>query len=113
MDVLIQNNVNQADDSYNSNNSTYKSSSYLSISIAILGFVLGILTVIKFRKYLKQNTWSKLRASQERTLIIQVYFKEVAYRVTEIVRVAYGATGSRMVGSDQYGSVRFNLGTHI
>ena len=44
----------------------------LRIAIAIIGFLLGILTVIKFRKYLKQNTWSQLRAAQERTLIIQV-----------------------------------------
>ena len=48
----------------------------LRIAIAVLGFVLGILTVIRFRKYLKQNTWSKLKAEQERTLIIQVYFKD-------------------------------------
>ena len=65
----------------------------LRIAIAVLGFVLGILTVIRFRKYLKQNTWSKLRSEQERTLIIQVYFKEVAYRVMGVVWVAYGATG--------------------
>ena len=44
----------------------------LRIAIAIIGFLLGILTVIKFRKYLKQNTWSQLRTEQERTLIIQV-----------------------------------------
>ena len=46
----------------------------LRIAIAIIGFLLGILTVIKFRKYLKQNKWSQLRAKQERTLIIQVNF---------------------------------------
>ena len=44
----------------------------LRIAIAIIGCLLGILTVIKFRKYLKQNAWSHLRAEQERTLIIQV-----------------------------------------
>ena len=44
----------------------------LRIAIAIIGCLLGILMVIKFRKYIKQNTWSQLRAAQERTLIIQV-----------------------------------------
>ena len=50
----------------------------LRITIAIIGFLLGILTVIKFRKYLKQNTWSKLRTKRERTLIIQV---NICYRL--------------------------------
>ena len=42
MDDLIQNNVTQSDDAYKSNNSTYQSSSYLSISIVILGFIVAI-----------------------------------------------------------------------
>ena len=46
----------------------------LRIAIAIIGLLLGILTVIKFRKYLKQNTWSISRVEIERTLIIQVKF---------------------------------------
>ena len=52
----------------------------LRIAIAIIGFLLGILTVIKFRKYLKKkNIWSKLRAQQERTLIIQVNIRSRLY----------------------------------
>ena len=42
MDDLIQNNVGQVDTLYTDNNSTYKSSSYLLISIIILGFMVAI-----------------------------------------------------------------------
>ena len=40
---LIENNVNQADDSYKSNNSTYTSSSYITTFIVILGFIIAII----------------------------------------------------------------------
>jgi len=40
---LIENNVNQADDSYKSNNSTYTSSLYITTFIVILGFIIAII----------------------------------------------------------------------
>lgn len=39
---LIENNINQADDSYKENNSTYKNSSYIATFIVILGFIIAI-----------------------------------------------------------------------
>lgn len=42
------------------------------VAIAVTGFILGILTVIAFRKYIKNNKWTKIKAKQERALIIQV-----------------------------------------
>ncbi|MFT8352855.1 methyl-accepting chemotaxis protein [Clostridium saccharoperbutylacetonicum] len=39
---LIENNINQADDSYKENNSTYKNSSYIATFIVILGFIVAI-----------------------------------------------------------------------
>ncbi|OOM77715.1 methyl-accepting chemotaxis protein 4 [Clostridium puniceum] len=39
---LIENNIHQADDSYKANNSTYKSSSYITTLIIILGFIIAI-----------------------------------------------------------------------
>ena len=42
MNELIQHNVNQSDDSYNINNLTYTKSSYIAISIVILGFIVAI-----------------------------------------------------------------------
>ncbi|WP_315074049.1 methyl-accepting chemotaxis protein [uncultured Clostridium sp.] len=43
IDSLIENNVNQANDSYNSNNLTYKISSYSLISIIVLSFIIAII----------------------------------------------------------------------
>lgn len=42
MDDLIQNNVDQTNTSYTENNSTYKSSSYITTFIIILGFIVAI-----------------------------------------------------------------------
>lgn len=43
MDELIQNNVNQADDSYNENNSTFKRSLYITISIILISLLLAVI----------------------------------------------------------------------
>ncbi|WP_160684180.1 methyl-accepting chemotaxis protein [Clostridium sp. C2-6-12] len=42
MDNLIQNNISQSDDAYNTNNSTYKSSLITTTSIILLGLILAI-----------------------------------------------------------------------
>ncbi len=43
MDELIQNNVNQADDSYKENNSTFKRSLYITISIIFISLLLAVI----------------------------------------------------------------------
>jgi len=55
MDKLIQNSNKQADESYEINNSTYRSSLYITISIVILGFIIVIVLGLSISRMISRQ----------------------------------------------------------